>query len=341
MKTTTFGLDLAKRVFQLHWVEADTGEVKRRQLKRDQMVKFFTQRPASVVAMEACGSAHYWGRKLIELGHEVRLIAPKFVRPFVRSNKTDAADAQAIWEAAQRPERRFVAVKTEQQQAVLMMHRMREQLVKMRTMQINQLHGLLAEFGVILPVGREKMMAQLPQALARLEDTLPAMVLETLREQRARLERLSEDIEGIERKLWAWRKEDEAVKRLMQIPGVGLLTATAAVATIGDAKVFSSGRECAAFLGLVPRQSGTGGKVRLSGITKRGDVYLRKLLVHGARAVLQHAKQLDPWLEGLLARRPFNAVVVALANKTARTIWAMLAYGRSYEDRRCHAQEGA
>jgi transposase len=296
MKTTTFGLDLAKRVFQLHWVEADTGEVKRRQLKRDQMVKFFTQRPASVVAMEACGSAHYWGRKLIELGHEVRLIAPKFVRPFVRSNKTDAADAQAIWEAAQRPERRFVAVKTEQQQAVLMMHRMREQLVKMRTMQINQLHGLLAEFGVILPVGREKMMAQLPQALARLEDTLPAMVLETLREQRARLERLSEDIEGIERKLWAWRKEDEAVKRLMQIPGVGLLTATAAVATIGDAKVFSSGRECAAFLGLVPRQSGTGGKVRLSGITKRGDVYLRKLLVHGARAVLQHAmdKSFDP-----------------------------------------------
>lgn len=341
MKTTTFGLDLAKRVFQLHWVEADTGEVKRRQLKREQMVKFFTQRPAAVVAMEACGSAHYWGRKLIELGHEVRLIAPKFVRPFVRSNKTDAADAQAIWEAAQRPERRFVALKTEQQQAVLMMHRMREQLVKIRTMQINQLHGLLAEFGVILPAGREKMMGQLPQALAHLEDTLPAMVLETLREQYARLARLSEDIEGIERKLSAWRKEDEAVKRLMQIPGVGLLTATAAVATIGDARVFSSGRECAAFLGLVPRQSGTGGKVRLSGITKRGDVYLRKLLVHGARAVLKHATRHDPWLEGLLARRPYNTVVVALANKTARTIWALLAYGRSYEDRRCHALEDA
>jgi transposase len=189
---------------------------------------------------------------------------------------------------------------------------------------------LLAEFGVILPVGREKMMAQLPQALARLEDTLPAMVLETLREQRARLERLSEDIEGIERKLWAWRKEDEAVKRLMQIPGVGLLTATAAVATIGDAKVFSSGRECAAFLGLVPRQSGTGGKVRLSGITKRGDVYLRKLLVHGARAVLQHAKQLDPWLEGLLARQRRKPRIRRRAFALAPLQRTVRAFRRSY-----------
>lgn len=334
MKVTTFGLDLAKRVFQLHWVEAETGEVKRRQLKREQIVKFFAQRSASVVAMEACGSAHYWARRLIGLGHEVRLIAPKFVRPFVRSNKTDAADAQAIWEAAQRPERRFVAVKSEQQQAVLMLHRMREQLVKMRTMQINQLRGLLYEFGVNLPAGRQKGLAEVAPALAQLEDSLPALVLEALQAQRARIDTLTRDIEEIERKLAAWRKEDEAARRLMQIPGVGVLTATAAVATIGDAKVFSSGREFAAFLGLVPRQSGTGGRVKLLGISKRGDVYLRKLLIHGARAVIAHAKERDPWIDGLLARRPINTVVVALANKMARTAWALLAYGRCYEKRR-------
>jgi len=333
MKVTTFGLDLAKNVFQLHWVEPQTGEVKRRALKRDQMIKFFAQRSASVVAMEACGSAHYWARKLIELGHEARLIAPQFVRPFVRSNKTDAADAQAIWEAAQRPERRFVAVKSVHQQAVLMLHRVREQRVKMRTMQINQLRGLLYEFGVILPAGRHKAMTQVAQALAQLEDTLPAMALEVLREQCASIEALSAQIDEIERKLAAWRKEDEAAKRLMQVPGVGLLTATAAVATVGDAKVFSSGREFAAFLGLVPRQSGTGGRVKLLGISKRGDGYLRRLLIHGARAVITHAKARDPWVEALLARRPLNAVVVALANKMARTIWALLAHGRYYEPR--------
>ena len=226
-----------------------------------------------------------------------------------------------------------MAVKSVHQQAVLMLHRVREQRVKMRTMQINQLRGLLYEFGVILPAGRHKAMTQVAQALARLEDTLPAMALEALREQCASIEALSAQIEEIERKLAAWRKEDEAAKRLMQVPGVGLLTATAAVATVGDAKVFSSGREFAAFLGLVPRQSGTGGRVKLLGISKRGDGYLRRLLIHGARAVITHAKARDPWVEALLARRPLNAVVVALANKMARTIWALLAHGRYYEPR--------
>lgn len=340
MKVTTFGLDLAKNVFQLHWVESETGEVRRRALKRDQVLKFFAQRSVSVVAMEACGSAHYWARKLIELGHDARLIAPQFVRPFVRSNKTDAADAQAIWEAAQRPERRFVAVKRVDQQAVLMLHRVREQRVKMRTMQINQLRGLLYEFGAVLPAGRHKAMAQVAQALAQLEQTLPAMALEVLREQCASIEALSAEIESIERKLAAWRKEDEAARRLMAIPGVGLLTATAAVATVGDARVFRSGREFAAFLGLVPRQSGTGGRVKLLGISKRGDGYLRRLLIHGARAVITHAKARDPWREALLARRPLNTVIVALANKMARTIWALLAHGRHYTSRD-QALEGA
>ena len=331
MKITTFGLDLAKRVFQLHWVDMETGEICRRQLKRSEMVEFFANRTQSVVAMEACGSAHYWSRKLTALGHQVKLIAAQFVRPFVKSNKTDAADAQAIWEAVQRPGMKFVAVKSESQQSVLTLHRMRELLVKMRTMQTNQVRGLLYEFGADLPMGRQKGMAKVPDALMKLEQTLPAMVIETLRSQLERIEGLDKDIAEIEKKLSAWKKKDAASKKLMEIPGVGLLTATAAVATIGDAKAFKSGREFAAFLGLVPRQSGTGGRVKLLGISKRGDVYLRTLLCHGARSVITHQKERAPWLDKLLARRPFNAATVALANKMARTIWALLAHDRMYE----------
>ena len=331
MKITTFGLDLAKRVFQLHWVDMETGEICRRQLKRSEVAEFFANRTPSVVAMEACGSAHYWARKLTALGHPVKLIAAQFVRPFVKSNKTDAADAQAIWEAAQRPGMKFVAVKSEGQQSVLTLHRMRELLVKMRTMQTNQLRGLLYEFGADLPMGRQRGLARIPDELAKLEQTLPAMVIETMRSQLQRVEGLDKDIAGIEKKLSLWKKEDAASRKLMEIPGVGLLTATAAVATIGDARAFKSGREFAAFLGLVPRQSGTGGRVKLLGISKRGDVYLRTLLCHGARSVITHQKERGPWLDKLLARRPFNAATVALANKMARTIWALLAHDRMYE----------
>jgi transposase len=331
MKVTTFGLDLAKRVFQVHWVDMDTGEICRRQLKRSEVAEFFANREAGVVAMEACGSAHYWARKLGGLGHEVKLIAAQFVRPFVKSNKTDAADAQAIWEAVQRPGMKFVAVKSEGQQSVLTLHRIREQLVKMRTMQVNQLRGLLYEFGADLPAGRQKGMERVPAELAKLEPTLPTMVIETIRSQLQRLAGLDRDIAEIEKKLSAWKKEDVASKKLMQIPGVGLLTATAAVATIGEAKAFKSGREFAAFVGLVPRQSGTGGQVKLLGISKRGSVYLRTLLIHGARAVITHQKEHGPWLDKLLARRPFNAATVALANKMARTIWALLAHDRTYQ----------
>lgn len=331
MKITTFGLDLAKRVFQLHWVDMETGEICRRQLKRGQVLEFFGNRVPAVIAMEACGSAHYWGRKLAGLGHEVKLIAAQFVRPFVKTNKTDVADAAAIWEAAQRPGMRFVALKSEGQQGVLTMHRMREQLVKVRTMQVNQLRGLLYEFGADLPQGRQRGIKEIPNALAQLESTLPAMVLEALRRQLERLGELDRDIAEIERKLTAWKNEDAATRRLMAIPGVGLLTATAAVATIGDARSFKSGREFAAFLGLVPRQSGTGGRVKLLGISKRGDVYLRTLLIHGARSVITHQKERGPWLDQLLARRALNAAVVALANKMARTIWALLAHERTYQ----------
>lgn len=331
MKVTIFGLDLAKRVFQLHWVDMETGEICRRQLKRNEMAEFFANRAPAVIATEACGSAHYWARKFAALGHEVRLIAAQFVRPFVKSNKTDVADAQAIWEAAQRPGMKFVAIKSEGQQGVLTLHRMREQLVKIRTMQGNQLRGLLYEFGADLPAGRQKGMERIPDELAKLEETLPAMVLDTIREQVKRIEALSQDIGGIEKKLAVWKKEDKAARALMEIPGVGLLTATAAVATIGDARHFKSGREFAAFVGLVPRQSGTGGRVKLLGISKRGDTYLRTLLIHGARSVATRSKTRDPWLDGLLARRPFNAAVVAQANKMARTIWALLAHERTYQ----------
>jgi transposase len=331
MDYTVFGLDLAKRVFQLHWLEVETGEICRRQLKRCQVAEFFANRKPCIIAMEACGSAHYWGRKFADMGHEVRLIAGQFVRPFVKSNKTDIADALAIWEAAQRPGMKFVALKTEEQQSVLCLHRMREQLVKMRTMQTNQLRGLLYEFGVDLPQGRQKGLARIVDELDQLEDRLAKMFIDAIRQQLKRIEEFDNDIVGIEKKLALWKKEDVSSKKLMDIPGVGLLTATAAVATIGEAKAFTSGREFAAFLGLVPRQSGTGGRVKLMGISKRGDVYLRTLLIHGARAVISRQKEHSPWLEKLLARRPLNAVAVALANKMARMIWALLFHERTYE----------
>ncbi len=330
MKVTTFGLDLAKLVFQLHWVDAETGEVCRRRLRREQLLPFFANRERGVVAMEACGSAHYWGRQLRALGHEVKLIAAQLVRPFVQTNKTDAADAQAIWEAVQRPKMRFVALKDEGQQSVLALHRMREQLVKLRTMQSNQVRGLLYEFGVVLPVGRERVLAELPKKLEQLETRLPAMLLTTLRRHQARLAELTRDIEAIELQLKGWAKTNTPSQRLQDIPGVGLLTATAAVATIGEAKHFRSGREFAACLGIVPRQIGTGGRVKLLGISKRGDVYLRTLLIHGARAVINRRQEPEPWLQKLLARRPPNVAAVALANKMARTIWALLAHDRTY-----------
>ena len=329
MEITTYGLDLAKSVMQLHWVDMETGEIHRKQLKRRRLLEFFANRQPGVVAMEACGSAHYWARELLKLGHEVRLIAAQFVRPFVKTNKNDAADAAAIWETVQRPDMRFVAVKTEEQQSVLALHRMRSQLIKVRTMQVNQIRGLLYEFGADLPQGRQRGLKEVPDALTNLENSISPMMLDTIRQQLKRLEEMDKDIAEIEKRLTLWKKDQEAVTRLMAIPGVGLLTATAIIATVGNMKSFRSGREFAAFLGLVPRQSGTGGKVRLLGISKRGDTYLRSLLTHGARAVVNfQIKNRNPWIDKLLSRRPHNVTVVALANKMARTIWALLAARR-------------
>jgi transposase len=336
MKRTTIGLDLAKRVFQVHAVEVNTGEMVRVALKRSQVLRFFANREPAVVAMEACGSAQYWARELLKLGHEVRLITAQFVRPFVKTNKTDAADAEGIWEAAQRPGLRYVALKSEEQQAVLGLHRLREQRVKMRNMLVNQLHGLMAEFGVALPKGWTVMLKQAGELLADSERSpIPALLRGALLEQIEQVRALSDQVKGLERQIGAWQRRAEDCQRIAAIPGVGVLTATAAVATIGDARSFRSGREFAAFLGLVPRQSGTGGRVKLLGISKRGDRYLRTLLIHGARTVLswqrRPGRELDPWLKGLLARRAPNVVIVALANKMARTIWALIARGRTFQ----------
>lgn len=331
MELTTIGFDIAKQVFQAHWVDKETGDVCRKRLTRAKVAEFFANREPSLLAMEACGSAHYWARRFRAMGHKVKLIPPKFVRPFVKTNKTDQADAEAIWEAVQRPGMRFVAVKTEEQQAVLALHRLREQLVKVRTMQMNQLRGLLYEFGAVLPPGRQRGIRGVVAALENLKEVVPGLVLEALGNQVDRMGKLTEEITALERRLSEWKRKEDECRRVAEIPGVGLLTATAAVATIGQARAFKSGREFAAFLGLVPRQRGTGGRVRMLGISKRGDVYLRTLLIHGARAALPHLKEKEPWLQRLLARRPFNVVLVALANKMARTIWALLAHGRTYQ----------
>lgn len=331
MKHTVVGIDIAKRVFQLHWVDIETGEIVSLQLKREKFLAHFANRQPCLIGMEACGGSQHWAREFIKLGHQVKLLAGKLVKSFVMGNKGDAADAKAIWTAIQQPGIKPIAIKTEQQQAILALHRMRQGLVKMRTMQVNALRGLLTEYGEVMPQGKAGLRKGIATALAQVELRLPGIVIEALREQWQRITELDMQIAGIELKLKSWLKVDKAARAIADIPGVGPLTATAAVATMGDAKAFKSGREFAAWVGLVPKQTGTGGKTRLLGISKRGDTYLRTLLIHGARSVLTHAKQPGAWVDELGKRRPSNVVVVALANKMARTIWAMLAHDRKYQ----------
>jgi len=254
----------------------------------------------------------------------------EFVKAFNIRNKSDAADARAIWRAVQQPSK-AVAIKTEAQQAVLALHRMRQQLVKFRTMQMNSLRGLLTEYGEVIAKSRAALDKAIPALLARVAERLPAVLIDTLREQWNGLTKLDGQIAEIERRLRQWMREDKSVKAIAEIPGVGVLTATAAVPAMGDAKSFRSGREFAAWIGLVPKQTGSGGKVTLLGISKRGDTYLRTLLIHGARSVLHHAKQPGEWIGQISKRRPPNVVIVALANKMARTIWAILAHDRPYQ----------
>jgi transposase len=331
MELTVIAVDIAKKVFQLHWVEPETGTIERLKLKRAQVLPWFANREPSLVMLEACGGAHEWGRQLHTLGHTVRLLAPKTVRPFVQRNKTDAADAKGIWTAGQQPGAKFVAVKNDAQQVVLSLHRLRAQLMKMRIMQTNELRGLLYEFGIVLPEGHCALLKELPAAMIEAQSRLPAMLIESLQEQIRRIHGLEADIGSIERRLSQQLRDTPACKTIAEIPGIGLLTATAIVASMGSPTSFKNAREFAAWIGLVPRQTGTGGRVRQLGISKRGDAYLRTLLMHGARAVVRSDRATKwPWLSELLKRRPYSVAVAALANKLARTIWAVLAKGQEW-----------
>jgi transposase len=335
MKVTTIGIDLAKNVFQVHGVDERGKTVLKKQLKRDQVVAFFANLTPCLIGMEACGSAHHWARKLETLGHTVKLMAPQFVKPYVKTNKNDAADAEAICEAVSRPTMRFVPVKNGEQQAVLALHRARQGFVKARTAQANQIRGLLAEFGIVIPQGIGHIAKRLPQILEDGENELPGAFRQLLDRLGDHLKELDRQVGELEVQIQIWHREHEASKKLAQIPGIGPITASALVASIGDAKSFDNGRQLAAWLGLVPQQHSSGGKQVLLGISKRGDTYLRTLLIHGARAVIRVAERkaahADSWLARLMGRRNKNVAAVALANKNARTAWALLAHGRDYQ----------
>jgi transposase len=335
MKITTIGIDLAKNVIQVHGVDERGKAVLKKQLRRDQVASFFGNLPPCLIGMEACASAHHWARKLQSFGHTVKLMAPQFVKPYVKTNKNDAADAEAICEAVSRPNMRFVPVKNGEQQAVLALHRARQGFVKARTAQANQIRGLLAEYGIVIPQGIGHIAKRLPEILEDGENDLPGAFRQLLDRLGDHLKELDRQVSELEVQIRSWHRENKAAKKLAQIPGIGPITASALVASIGDAKSFENGRQLAAWLGLVPRQHSSGGKQVLLGISKRGDTYLRTLLIHGARAVIRVAERkaghADSWLARLMGRRNQNVAAVALANKNARTVWALLAHGRAYE----------
>lgn len=325
------GMDIAKNVFQLHVVDIDTGEIQRHKLKREKVSSFFANHQKSLVAMEACGGAHHWARLLQALGHKVKLLPAKHVKPFVLRDKTDARDAQAIWVTAQQPHIKPVPVKSEQQQACLALHRLRAQLMKMRIMQTNGLRGLLYELGIVLPEGHRTLLKRIQGELAKAQEegTLTTALVDSVQDQLRRIDGLQNDIDQLERRLAATTKENQHMQALLAVPGIGPLTATALVSTATDMNSFASARQFAAWLGLTPRQTGTGGKTRQLGISKHGDPYVRTLLMHGARAIITRSTQ-TPWIRRLLERRPFSVVVAALANKLARTAWAILVKGKAF-----------
>jgi transposase len=329
---TTIGLDLAKRVFQVHGVDEAGTAVVRKRLRRGQVLGFFAGLPPCLVGMEACATAHHWARELTALGHDVRLMPPQYVKAYVKRNKNDAADAAAICEAVQRPAMRFVPIKTAEQQSGLMMHRARDLLIRQRTMLVNALRGHLAEFGLIEARGLHKVAGLMAIVRDDADGRLPDMARQVLKVIADQLDELQMRIVTIERQVLAWHKSNPTSQRLTSVPGIGPIIATAIAATVPDPSMFSNGREFAAWLGLVPRQNSTGGKARLGGISKRGDSYLRRLLVGGAHAVLLRSKigKTDPWLTALRGRRPRLVVAVALANKTARIAWAVMVKQETY-----------
>jgi transposase len=340
MKFTRCGLDIAKRVFQVHGVD-DAGMVRvQKKLSRGKVLEYFAQRESCVIGIEACAGSHYWARELGKLGHTVKLMAAQFVQPYRKSGKNDTNDAEAICEAVGRSNMRFVSVKSVKQQSVLCWHRARSLTVGQRTAQVNQIRGLLGEFGLVVPRGIGKLREQLPRILEDAENGLGDLARQLLSDLLGQLRYLDEQVEHYERQIQQLARSSAAAERLMAIQGVGPLTASAVVASVGDARVFKNGRQFAAWLGLTPRQHSSGGKSRLGPITKRGDVYLRTLLIHGARSSLTRvAQQRDAkslWATQLMQRRPMNVAAVALAAKHARIIWALLARDVPY--RSCGAE---
>jgi transposase len=335
MNATVVGLDLAKNVFQVHGVDAHGQAVLCRKLSRSQVAGFFARLSPCVIGMEACGSAHHWARQLSRLGHTVRLMPAQFVRPYRKSEKNDANDAEAICEAVTRPTMRFVAMKSVEQQATLMVHRIRQLLVQQRTALANQTRALLAEFGIVVPVGFKRLRRQLPEVLEDGDNAVPMSARSLFAELYDRLGDLCRRIEDADRRIEAMAQVNASARRLLDVDGIGVLTATAVVATTGDAKQFKNGRQFAAWLGLVPRQHSSGGKQRLGHITKRGNAYLRTLLIHGARSTLRFAgnrtDRVSQWALAIKARRGHNTAIVALAAKLARILWAMLARQSVYQ----------
>jgi transposase len=328
---TTIGLDLAKSVFQVHAVDDAGKVVVRKRLRRGQVLTFFAGIAPCLVGLEACATAHHWARELIALGHEARLMPPNYVRAYVKRNKHDVADAEAICEAVRRPSMRFVPLKTAEQQSALMMHRARDLLVRQRTMLVNALRGHLAEFGLIEAQGLHKV-ARLIAIVDEKDGRVPDIARQVLKVIVSQIEDVQTRIAGLETQILAWHKSNPVSQRLATIPGIGPIIATAIAATVADPNLFRSGREFAAWLWLVPKQNSTGGKARLGGISKRGDSYLRRLLVNSAHTVLlcSKAAKTDPWLISLLGRKPRLVVAVALANKTARVAWVIMSRQDTY-----------
>ena len=334
MQVSTIGLDIAKHVFQVHGIDA-TGQVLiRRQLRRSEVTGFFRRLPPCLIGMEACSTAHFWARELAGLGHEVRLMPAAYVKPYVKRSKSDALDAEGICEAVTRPTMRFVAIKNPEQQAALILHRTRDLLVRQRTMLVNALRGHLAEYGIIAPQGLPSVPKLMELAEKARGAALPDLAWRCIRLILAQIEDVHGRIGQVEHEILAWHRTNELSQRLETIPGIGLITASALAATIPDPSSFRSGRHLAAWIGLVPRQSGTGGKVRLGHISKQGDRYLRRLLVLGASTLMRHARGRSSvtagWINALLARRPASVVKTALANKLARIAWAVLQDSEGY-----------
>lgn len=334
MDVTRIGIDLAKNVFQLHGVDCAGKAILRKQLRRNQMLTYFGKLKPALIGMEACGGSHYWARELGRMGHDVRLMSPQFVKPYVKSGKNDANDAEAICEAVSRPNMRFVQIKSVEQQVMQAEHRIRARLIKARTALGNEIRGLLGEFGIALPTSLSNLRRAIPELLEDAENGLQADFRRLLKLLGDELRELDDNIKQYDARIAQSAKEDERIKRLLAVEGIGPVVASALVSAVGNGKQFGKGRDMAAWLGLVPNQHSSGGKSRLGHISKRGDKYVRMLLIHGARAVLKAAENKTDgrsrWVTGLAKRRNKNIATVALANKNARIAWSILSREETY-----------